>query len=195
MNQLFVLVLYCKPKILSQDAAGFAVVMLNIQPFMGPTVLAGHFCGHVDALLCPGQSSSKHCATDVEFISDVLPDGQAAHVVQFAYLPSTQKQLTFSSVAPACDVLRNGHAVFLHALAPATSEYVPGGHKTHSLAPATEYAPAVQLRHTLAFVAPVTPEYVPAGQSAHGTLPLASLNLPATQVVQPPPFHVYPTLH
>jgi len=110
MNQLFVLVLYCKPKILSQDAAGFAVVMLYMQPFMGPTDFAGHFCGHVDALLYPGQSSSKHCATDVEFCSDVLPDAHNKHVLAFAYVPSTQKQ-RLSTVAPASDVLRKGHVV------------------------------------------------------------------------------------
>ena len=83
MNQLFVFVLYCNPNILSQDAAGFAVVMLNIQPFMGPTVFAGHFCGHVDALLYPGQSSSKHCVTDVDFSRDVLPDGHDKHALPF----------------------------------------------------------------------------------------------------------------
>ena len=99
------------------------------------------------------------------------------------------------------DVLRNGHV--LHALTPVALEYVPAGQLTHTLAllaPATpEYAPAAQVRHTLALVAPVTPEYVPAGQSAQGALPLASLNLPATQAVQapltPPSGPVYPTLH
>ena len=47
MNQLLVFELYCNAKILSQDAVGFAVFMLIVQPLSGPIEFAGHFCGHV----------------------------------------------------------------------------------------------------------------------------------------------------
>ncbi len=74
---------------------------------------------------------------------------------------------------PRADEALFGHRV--HALAPTTPEYVPTGHKAHTLtlvAPATpEYAPAAQLSHTVAFVAPVTFEYVPAEQFVQNVVP------------------------
>ena len=45
---------------LSHEEAGLLVFILFVHPFSGPTLFTGHFCGHVDALLYPGQSSSKH---------------------------------------------------------------------------------------------------------------------------------------
>ena len=91
MNQLLVVVLCCNPNILSQDAVGFAVIMFIMQPFTGPTVFAGHFCGHVDVVLCPGQSNSKHCIADLAPGNVVFPTAHAVHAlapVRFECVPS-----------------------------------------------------------------------------------------------------------
>ena len=70
---------------------------------------------------------------------------------------------------PRADEAPVGHAV--HALAPAVTEYVPAGHKTHVfalLAPdVPEYAPGGQDVHVPEEFAPISTEYVPATQLTH----------------------------
>ena len=65
----------------------------------------------------------------------------------------------------------------MHALAPAVTEYVPAGHKTHVfalLAPdVPEYDPAGQDVHVAEEFAPISAEYVPATQLTHALAPAA----------------------
>ncbi len=182
MNQLFVLVLYCNPKILSQDAVGFAVVMLIMQPFTGPTVFAGHFCGHVDVVLYPGQSNSKHCTDDFAPANVVFPTAHAVHAlapVRFECVPPGHKT---HALAPGSTYEPTGHTAQTLALVAATTpEYAPAGHDIQTLAPVTdEYVPAGQFMHAV----DVTDEYVPDAHFVHTLAPCIEIE-PAAQAIQP----------
>lgn len=62
--------------------------------------------------------------------------------------------------------------------APLVSVYCPGLHRVHSLRPAAENCPALQLVHT---EAPITVLKVPATQALHDVSPVSSLYRPAVQ--------------
>jgi hypothetical protein len=137
--------------ILLQEDVGSLVAILIIQPLSGPTLFAGHFCGHEAVDEYPVQSNSKHCFADFDFDSDVLPAGHEIHALVaptvFEYVPATQSMQT---------------------LTPAVPEYVPAGHDIHAAklvcAGTIEYVPAAQGMHELE---PVTSLYEPAGHAVH----------------------------
>lgn len=112
------------------------------------------------------------------------------------YVPAAHTQAATDEL-PLGEVVPVGQLV--HAakeLAPVTPEYVPAGHETHALAPASVYVPAGQFTHTVDEVAPLTPEYFPAGQLVHTAAPTVLLKLPAAHDAHAPPSGpVEPALH
>ena len=129
---------------------------------------------------------------------DVNVDAHAVHAlapVAFEYVPGGHGMQAAEDDAPLTpEYTPAGQLVQL--LAAITFEYLPVEQFVHALAPSSEYAPAAQVRHTLAFLAAGTFEYVPTVQLVHNELPVTFLNLPGTQAVQAPPSGpVYPVLH
>jgi hypothetical protein len=110
--------------------------------------------------------------------------------------PALQVQAT-SALLEVPEFELSGHGP--HALAPATSEYVPTPQPAHTVAtvaPVTvEYLPAPQFVHTVATVAPVTAEYLPAPQFVHVVTPVVILYSPTAHGVHAPPLDpAYPGL-
>lgn len=106
---------------------------------------------------------------DTEPTEDEDPDGHAAHAltpVAFEYVPAGHETHVLALVAPATpENAPAGHDA--QTLAPVRFEYVPAEQFVHALAPASEYAPAAQARHTLSVLAPRMPEDFPTEQAMH----------------------------
>jgi hypothetical protein len=178
---------------------------------LGSTVYSsGEIPGVVQYL--PSAQLTEHLVHTEALSPLYFPDSHSMHALApdtFEYVPDVQLVHAEEELAPAVvEYVPAGHATHVLALlAPETPENAAAGHDTHTftlLAPVTpEYAPAAQFVHALEVLAPVTPEYFPGPQSVHTAAPAAAyfpvahptqlvdstltLNLPASQSVQPTP--------